>query len=149
MTLFVLNLAFVDLVYCLVYVPTTAGGYLTSYFERAPPFGHGWSYFLPLFNTVTAFVSWMSIALIAVTRCLYIASPSAWKHFCHRKINVYLVLVAIWIYGFAMVSPVLFGVSSKCSGTNLSNAVFIWSVIFEPNFIYEIFVSKMVFSVLK
>ena len=109
MNLFILNLAFVDLLYCLINLPT----YAVQRLRREFPFGLTLSHIFPAYTNMNAFASWMSTGLVAMSRCLSICFPNAWKRFCSRTWVVYSIFVGVWIYVVVILMPIWMGVKHK------------------------------------
>ena len=106
-TLFILNLAAVDLTYCLLSLPAQAVQKLT----RSFPFGDVPTQILAIFSTINGYVSWMSVALVALSRCLFILN--FWNNLstgCSLGWTIGVVFGLLWVYGFSILVPILFGV---------------------------------------
>ena len=63
-TVFIINLAVADFLYCLVNLPL----YSVQYFFRWWPLGHSVCRFQAAFRYMTAFSDWMSLGLVAFSR---------------------------------------------------------------------------------
>lgn len=105
MTIFVLNLAFADLLYCTVNLPL----YTIQYLLRRWPLS---------FNMCVAFASsryfiaaadWMSLALIAFSRCIALTRPSLAKKL-FSSTNGKLFIVGTWAYAAIVIVPFVFEV---------------------------------------
>ena len=106
-TLFILNLAAVDLTYCLLSLPAQAVQKLT----RSFPFGDVPTQILAIFSTINGYVSWMSVALVALSRCLFILN--FWNNLstgCSLGWTIGVIFGLLWVYGFSILVPILFGV---------------------------------------
>ena len=60
---------------------------------------------------MNAFADWMSLAVIAVNRCLLITNPDACSKM-HTKRNLIIIIASIWIYAFILLIPVISGVQT-------------------------------------
>ena len=112
-TLFILNLAAVDLTYCLLSLPAQAVQKLT----RSFPFGDVPTQILAIFSTINGYVSWMSVALVALSRCLFILN--FWNNLstsCSLGWTIGVIFGLLWVYGFSILVPILFGVIWKKNG---------------------------------
>ena len=129
-TLFVLNLAFSDLLYCLINLPLYAVQYLYQRCMRCScesnrtlavvPFSFSDACRWPLgeeacrasvsFRYVNAFAEWMSLAFIAVSRCLGIIKPAVCEKYLAGRSGL-AVMALIWLYALGLISPVLTKVS--------------------------------------
>ncbi len=102
-TIFILNLAFADMLYCIVNLPFYAMTYLK--------YGWFWGSFLCKASTgiryITAFADWMSLGMVAVSRCLCLTKPDL-SHKIFSGMNGKLVIISIWIYANVLVAPMYF-----------------------------------------
>ena len=63
---------------------------------------------------MTAFTEWMSVALIAVSRCLYLTKPNVFEKLFGRK-RAWLVVLLVWIYANLLIAPIYSGVNKIMS----------------------------------
>jgi len=61
---------------------------------------------------MNAFADWMSMAVIAINRCLLITHPAICAKM-HTKRNLTIIIASIWIYAFLLLIPVISGVGCK------------------------------------
>ena len=99
-TIFILNLAFSDLLYCAINLPM----YATQYLERIWPLGASLCYANAVFRYINAFSDWVSVGLIAVSRCICLLKPN-WAERYLTKTNSVLVCILIWIYASFILVP--------------------------------------------
>ena len=104
-TVFVLHLAFAEVLYCAFNLPS----YAATYLYRGWPFGYILCGVSSAFIHMNAYADWISLGLIALSRCLGLTKPSAWKTFCKNR-NLLLVFVSIWVYSFALILPTIIAV---------------------------------------
>ena len=104
--IFILNLAFADLLYCGINFPFAAYQYFYSNLE--------WGIFsCRLISNIilcNVFAEWMSLALVAASRCFSIIQPVRSRTFFSKR-NLCFILILNRIYGFAILIPYNFGVS--------------------------------------
>ena len=105
-TLFVLNLSFFEMLYCIFNLPIYAATYLT----RGWPFGHNACVLSSAFIKMNAYSDWISLGLIALSRCLSLTKPHLWRKFCCYR-NMACIFIWIWIYAFLMILPAIVVVS--------------------------------------
>ena len=101
-TVFVLNLSFFEILYCTFNLSIYAATYLT----RGWPFGSHLCILSSAFIKMNAFGDWMSLGLIALSRCLSLTKPNFWRKFCSYR-NVTCMILGIWIYAFLMILPTI------------------------------------------
>ena len=92
-TIFVLNLAVADLLYCLVVVPLTA----VQFYEKGWKWGKFGCFLSGIIKYGVMTVEWSSVALIALTKCINLLFPtiglklfSGW--------NGFAFLIFFWIF---------------------------------------------------
>ena len=106
-TVWVVNLAFADLIYCLFYL---------SQFMFAPFGGRSWMLteayckFFAYSYTSTKLTSWMSVAMVAMSRCIMVSNYGD-SEFLSSKRNQVLIMIFLRIYGFICILPTAIGVS--------------------------------------
>lgn len=98
-----MNLAFADLVYCLVNLPL----YSVQYWSGRWPFGGAACRYFAAFRYWNAFAEWMSLAIIALTRCIGLIRNQR----CFSWKQGQLIVLAIWVYAALLVAIVLTEVS--------------------------------------
>ena len=99
-TVFVLNLAFADLLYCAIELPVIAIHYLHQTWD----WGFASCYFTASFRYLISYVEWMSIAWIAFTRCILVTNNEYFKSILKAK-NRRLLIVSTWIYAVLLLMP--------------------------------------------
>ena len=102
-TVWILNLAFADLLYCLFYL---------SIFVVTPSwiFGGTSCRFFAFFYTSAKLTAWMSVAMVAFNRCVMVSNLGNSNFLSSRK-NQVLIMIFLRIYGFICTLPTAFGVS--------------------------------------
>ena len=99
-TVFVLNLAFADLLYCAIELPVIAIHYLHQTWD----WGFASCYITASFRYLISYVEWMSIAWIAFTRCILVTNNEYFKSILKAK-NRRLLIVSTWIYAVLLLMP--------------------------------------------
>ena len=100
--IFVLNLAFCDLIYCSFHLPTHA----VQFFSQAPIWGNVMCIATSSFRGITAYADWMSVGIIAVSRCLSLKNISIIEQ------NGKIFVSMIWIYSIGLrIIPMFINVS--------------------------------------
>ena len=62
------------------------------------------------FRYVNAFADWMSLGMIALSRCVSLTKPDLGERLFSGR-NGKLIILMVWIYANLLVVPVYFGVS--------------------------------------
>ena len=105
-TIFILNLAFSDLLYCAINLPM----YATQYLARSWPLGSNLCYANAVFRYINAFGDWVSVGIIAVSRCIFLLKPGFARRYLTTK-NSYIICLMIWVYTSFLMIPLYTGVS--------------------------------------
>ena len=92
--MFVLNLALVDLLYCVICMPSYVFAFLRTYW----PFGQTYCQIVMALILVLAHANWFSLGLIAITRCLGLTRKGFWEDFCSYRNITLAIYVAVWIW---------------------------------------------------
>ena len=111
-TLFIVNLACSDFLYCAIALPL----YAIQYLEQQWPFSEFTCIFFGFIRYIIAFADWMSLAFIAISRCLGLIKPKIAEK-CLSGGNGFLIICGIWIYALILVLPAATGVSEDHSNT--------------------------------
>ncbi|XP_037068749.1 protein trapped in endoderm-1-like [Pollicipes pollicipes] len=117
-TVFILNLAVADLLYCLVNLPLYYLQYSRPSLWRDP--AHGFA--CPLAGVLrytNAAADWMSLAGIAFNRCVCLLSIK-WKGRIFGGWKSYVIIALIWLYGFLTQGLSLFQVYGEYGWNNLT-----------------------------
>ena len=126
-TIFILNLAFADSLYCAINLPLYAMQYLKMRWIWGPDL----CYVTTAFRYVNAFADWMSVAMIAVSRCISLTRPElAEKLFggCKGK----LIILAIWVYANLLILPIYTKVSpGVCISVSKGMCNVVYSEVFQ------------------
>lgn len=99
-TIFIINLAVADFLYCILNLPFYALNY----------FYHGWFWGKTLcitttgFRYINAFADWMCVAMIAVSRFLTLTSPALAQRILSGW-NGFFIICLTWIYAVLLVAP--------------------------------------------
>lgn len=80
-TVFILNLALFDLMYCLFCLPT----YMFSLARTFWPFGTAYCEAAIAMIILIAHLDWFSLGLVAVSRCLALTRKEFWQGICNRN----------------------------------------------------------------
>ena len=102
---FILNLALADLLNCVINIPI----YLIHTLHQKWPWGVFSCRFSAYIRFSLSFVSWMSVALIAVHRCIGI-TISGTNSLFNVRIYRNLALAFVWLYGFSVLIPSYLGI---------------------------------------
>ena len=105
MTVFILNLAFADLLYCSINLPIYVVHQLQYEWKWNLPFCQ----FIANIRYSNAYADWMSLAMIALCLNFNITKPRKETILSSRR-NRILILVFIRLYGFILLMPTNFGV---------------------------------------
>lgn len=103
-TILIVNLAFADLMYCSINLPL----YTIQYWNGRWPFDRTACRIFAVFRYVNAFGEWMSLAVIALSRCIGLIRNQR----CFSWKQGFTIIVAIWFYAFIMILP---AVTEVCS----------------------------------
>ena len=109
-TVFILNLALADLLYCLINLPLLA-------LQKS---GHDWNLGLTFCKIIAnirysnAYADWMSLAMIAVSRCSSVTNPGKVTIFASRKARI-SILIGIRIYALTLLIPTNLSVGTLVS----------------------------------
>ena len=102
---FILHLAICDVLYCAVPLPF----YASLYLGKQWIFGEFWCKMTPILAHLFAYVGWMALALIALSRALSLVNADAWKNFCNGGGSKRIILF-IWILVLFILLPSFFEV---------------------------------------
>lgn len=100
-TIFILNLAFADLLYCAINLPL----YAVQYLQQRWIFGPTVCYLTTAFRYINAFADWMCVAMIAVSRCITMAKPDLGERLFSGRSGK-LVILLVWIYANMLMLPI-------------------------------------------
>ena len=104
-TIFILNLALSDLLYCAINLPM----YATQYLARIWPLGSSLCYANAVFRYINAFGDWVSVGIIAVSRCIFLLKPGFARRYLTKR-NSYIICLMIWAYTSLIMIPLYTGV---------------------------------------
>ena len=105
-TIFILNLAFADSLYCAINLPL----YAMQYLKQRWTWGPDLCYITTAFRYINAFADWMSVAMIAVSRCVSLTRPELGEKIFGGR-NGKLIILAIWVYANLLILPIYTKVS--------------------------------------
>jgi len=103
-TIFIINLAFADFLYCVINLPL----YSITYFTE------GWmednlSCFVnAAFRYFDAFAAWMALGFVALSRCLSLCAPEVARVLSIKNRNLISIFM-IWFYAFIVILPTMCG----------------------------------------
>ena len=103
-TIFIINLAVSDLMYCVLGLPHEIMLHLGIGWPFTGSFG---DFSCKLFNVIApifAYDSWFALALIAFTRAFHVVKPFAWKNFCTKR-NVAILIIASKLFNVVLCIP--------------------------------------------
>ena len=103
---FILNLAFSDLLYCTCCLSIDT----ILYMRKKWVWGLALCKFYANIIYSTAYSAWLSVAMVAASRCITITNPGKETIFSSRS-NRMIIFVCIRIYGFLLLIPDNIGVS--------------------------------------
>ena len=98
--IFVLHLAICDALYCFVPLPF----YANLYIGKTWIFGELWCKMVSILAHVFAYVGWMALALIAISRACALMDNDIWKKACQNGRSKYIILGS-WVFVIAMLLP--------------------------------------------
>ena len=104
--------------------------YATQYLERIWPLGDSLCYANAVFRYINAFGDWVSVGIIAVSRCVCLLKPG----FCGRyltKENSCIICLMVWAYAAMLLIPLFTGVSNLKTNHVSSRSRKIRSILFE------------------
>lgn len=107
-TIFILNLAFADLLYCAISLPIYAVQYLSERFTM----GENMCLVATVFRYINAFADWMCVAMIALSRCISLTKPELGEKLFAGK-NGKLIILMVWIYANILMIPIYTQVCSS------------------------------------
>ena len=98
---FILNLAALELIFCVVCMPTYIFIFTKSFWPH--------NLFYCKFSAISTFLivhtNWFSIGLIAVTRCVALTRKRVWKSFCSRRRNIVIICIFPWVWSLLINLP--------------------------------------------
>ena len=103
-TIFILNLCFIDLCNCMLYIFPHGIVHLTGEWPF-PPFGCS---FVVLMGMLTVSGDAIALAFVALTRSLNTHFPKKWSIICERKRNISLMFLSIWLISGIQIIPFAF-----------------------------------------
>jgi hypothetical protein len=106
---FLLHLAFCDILYCAFALPFYSSLYIGQHWI----FGELWCKLTPIFAFTFAYVGWIALTLIAVSRALSLLAPSFLNSVCDNGRSKLIILVA-WMFVLVIMIPSLMEVSTFC-----------------------------------
>ena len=107
-TIFVLNLAFAELLYCILNLPYLVYLHLNQKWDL----GIQSCKISATLRYINLFANYMSVAMIATSRCVMVTKPKYFTNFLQKKNRVF-ILSCTWLYGLILVLPTNFEVSVK------------------------------------
>ena len=98
--IFVLHLAICDALYCSIPLPF----YANLYIGKTWMFGELWCKMISILAHVFAYVGWMALALIAISRACALMDNDIWKKACQSGRSKYIILGS-WVFVITMLLP--------------------------------------------
>jgi len=98
-TIFILNLAFADFLYCIFNLPV----YAITYLDGLPFDPNSWQCkAFAAFRNYNAFVAWMSLGFVAVSRYVSLVHPEIGKILL-KKNRKHIIVISIWLYNIILI----------------------------------------------
>ena len=100
-TIFILNLAFSDFIYCAVNLP------MYSYYFLYQKWDWGLKMCKIAVNIrgINSYAAWLSVAMVAVSRCLVVTNSRKCATLFSCRRNQIVIIILIWIYATALNLP--------------------------------------------
>ena len=114
LTIFVLHLSFCDVLYCSICLPFYASVYLGYPWQ----YGEKWCVASISLAFIFAYVDWMALSLIALSRALSISAPQILDRFC-SNVKSKCAIVFVWIFVILLMIPSFLEVHIFCAAVNL------------------------------
>ena len=105
--IFVLHLALCDILYCVISLPF----YSTLYLGEQWIFGEMWRKWTAICAFISAYVGWMALTLIAISRALSLIAPSFLNRICENGRSK-MIIVGAWIFVLLIMAPALMEVKN-------------------------------------
>lgn len=103
--IWILHLAFCDLVFCLFCAPHYFIPYLGFRYPQGP--GSDYMCTLSFIITILTFTNdWLLVAIVSLTRVFIVKAPEKWGSFCNNKIYVFLAMTSTWIFQILVMLPI-------------------------------------------
>ena len=83
--------------------------YATQYLARIWPLGSSLCYANAVFRYINAFGDWVSVGIIAVSRCIFLLKPGFARRYLTIR-NSYIICLMIWAYTSLIMIPLYTGV---------------------------------------
>ena len=116
-TSYILNLAIADLIFCTVNIPVQA----FQYFSKGWFAGKSLCIFFGAFHQINYNAEWMSLAIIALNRCVCLVHPRLGEIFFSGKVGR-LIIAFIWIYAIMINVFLYFKVRSRDFITSITHS---------------------------
>ena len=100
-TIFILHLCFIDFLNCITYILPHGIIHLQEQW-LFPPFGCS---FIVIMGMVTVSADAITLALIAISRCLNMIIPQRWENFCGTNSKLGLLLISVWVVSGIQLIP--------------------------------------------
>ena len=103
--IWILHLAFCDLVFCILCAPH----YFIPYLGFRYPQGTGSDHIctLSFIITILTFTNdWLLVAFVALTRVFTVKCPEKWSKFCCNKLYIFLALISTWVFQILVMLPI-------------------------------------------
>ena len=92
-TFYILHLAFMDLLHCLLIVLPLG----ILYSSNSSPFGQYGCKIIIYGGVMTLVGDMLAITLVALSRCLDMVITEKWNRFCDKRRNILLLLLVVWV----------------------------------------------------
>ena len=102
--IWVLHLAFCELMYCIFFHPHYLG---PAFGDRyAQGIGSGFCSVMFVMTIISYTNDWLLVSIVAMTRVIALKLPNQWADFCGNKVYVFLSMVATWIFQALLMLPI-------------------------------------------
>ena len=93
-TIFILNLSFIDLSYCIFYALPQSSSYIMNYWFMTLPICQA----CYLIGNTLSCSGKVGVALISMSRCLEITKNNVWAKISEKKCMLFLTIALSWVY---------------------------------------------------
>ena len=103
--IWILHLAFCDLVFCIFCAPHYFIPYLGFRYPQGP--GSDYMCTFSFIITILTFTNdWLLVAIVSLTRVFIVKTPEKWEIFCNNKLYVFLAMISTWIFQVLVMLPI-------------------------------------------
>ena len=102
--IWVLHLAFCELLYCIFFHPHYMGPAFGLRYSQG--IGSGFCTVMFVMTILSYTNDWLLVSIVAMTRVIALKLPDEWEGFCENRIYVFLSMLATWIFQALMMLPI-------------------------------------------